>query len=231
MNLKSLFKKCFGNFFSFSHKCSKIISRNNISKFILRDLKELKKLDKEVDALFVGSGGSLQRLIQQEFRCNLVTIDVDIKRNPDYVMSVSEMDFKDNKFDVVFIYEVLEHVERPFEASNELFRVLKPGGTLLLSTPFILGIHDAPYDYWRFTKYGLKNLFYRFNDVVIKERSGFLLTIFTLLVRLIISDSFFHKSLGCIFSLLFIILIPLINFVDKFLPNPISSGYYLKARK
>ena len=127
-------------------------------------------------------------------------------------MSVSEMDFKDNKFDVVFIYEVLEHVERPFEASNELFRVLKPGGTLLLSTPFIFGIHDAPYDYWRFTKYGLKNLFSRFKDVAIKERSGFFLTISTLLVRLIISDNYFHKLLSCIFSILFIFLLHFIKF-------------------
>ena len=231
MLLKSLLKNCFKNLFSFTHKCSKIISRNNISKFILSDLKELKTKDKKFDALFVGSGGALERLIKQKFKFNLVTIDVDSKRNPDLVMSVSEMKFKDNKFDIIFILEVLEHVDKPFEASSELFRVLKPGGTLLLSTPFTFGIHDAPYDYWRFTKYGLKNLFSRFNNVLIKERSGFLLTISTLLVRLIISDSYFHKALGSIFSLLLIPLIPLMNFVDKFLPNPISSGYYLKAKK
>ena len=106
-------------------------------------------------------------------------------------MSVEDMNFKNNKFDVIFIYEVLEHVDKPFEASNELFRVLKPGGTLLLSTPFIFGIHDAPYDYWRFTKYGLKNLFYKFKDIEIKERSGFFLTISKLLVRLIICESYF----------------------------------------
>ena len=231
MELKSLFKKSFKNLFRFSHKCSKIISRNNISKFILIDLKELTLKGKNLDALFVGSGGALEELIKQKFKCNLVTIDVDIKRNPDFVMSVEEMDFKDNKFDVIFIYEVLEHVEKPFEASHELFRVLKPGGTLLLSTPFIFGIHDAPYDYWRFTKYGLKNLFCRFKDVEVKERSGFFLTISTLLVRLIISDSYFHKSLGCIFSLLFLFLLPLIKFIDNFFPNAISSGYYLKATK
>tara|TARA_Y200000002_G_C22099862_1_gene422205 strand:+ start:315 stop:512 length:198 start_codon:yes stop_codon:yes gene_type:complete len=47
----------------FSRKCSKIISRNNISKFVLRDLKKLKRNGGDFDALFVGSGGSLERLI------------------------------------------------------------------------------------------------------------------------------------------------------------------------
>ena len=231
MNLKSLLKNCFKNFFRYSHKYSKIISRNNITKYILRDLKELEKNNKMFDALFVGSGGALERLIKENFRCNLITIDVDIKRKPNYVMSVADMHFKNNKFDVIFIYEVLEHVDKPFEASNELFRVLKPGGTLLLSTPFIFGIHDGPYDYWRFTKYGLKNLFYKFREIEIKERSGFFLTISKLLVRLIICESYFHKLLGCIFSILFIFLLPLLNFIDNFLPNSISSGYYLKAKK
>ena len=65
----------------------------------------------------------------------------------------------DNKFDAVLMFEVLEHVEDPFLAANEILRVLKVRGVLLLSTPFVFGIHDAPYDYWRFTKYGLANIF------------------------------------------------------------------------
>ena len=195
------------------------------------DLKSFVDLGEELKVLFVGSGGSLEALIRKTIKCNLISIDVNKDRDPDYIMSVTEMNFKNDNFDLVFMLEVLEHVEKPFKAPDEIFRVLKPGGTLLLSTPFIFGIHDEPYDYWRFTKYGLKNIFGQFENIIIKERTGFFLTICNLLVRLIICKSFLQKILGCLFSLLFYILLPLINLIDYIMPNIISSGYYLKATK
>ena len=68
------------------------------------------------------------------------------------------LNFKDKQFDLVLMLEVLEHVEKPFDVSSEILRVLQPEGNLLLSVPFTFGIHEAPYDFWRFTKYGLMKL-------------------------------------------------------------------------
>jgi SAM-dependent methyltransferase len=58
--------------------------------------------------------------------------------------------------DTVFMTEVLEHVHRPGEMLRELRRVLKPGGVLFLTVPFIWPMHELPYDYHRFTPIALK---------------------------------------------------------------------------
>ena len=59
---------------------------------------------------------------------------------------------------------MLEHVEYPQKVVDELFRVLKPGGKLLLTTNQMFWVHHAPYNYYFFTQYGLRSLY---------EHSGF----------------------------------------------------------
>ena len=51
------------------------------------------------------------------------------------VGSILEMPFPDNHFDIVVSSEVIEHTPNPEQAVKEIFRVLKPGGTMVLSTP------------------------------------------------------------------------------------------------
>ena len=60
--------------------------------------------------------------------------------------------------DSVVCSEVLEHVRDPRRVVSELARVLKPGGVMLLAVPFLYGLHSVPYDYWRFTRFGLEEL-------------------------------------------------------------------------
>jgi SAM-dependent methyltransferase len=79
--------------------------------------------------------------------------------------------FVNAAFDVVLCTEVLEHLPDPQRALDEIFRVLAPGGELLLTTRFLFPIHDAPHDYFRFTKYGLRHLLRRFEDVRIEEET------------------------------------------------------------
>jgi SAM-dependent methyltransferase len=66
------------------------------------------------------------------------------------------MPFKSEVADVVLLFEVLEHVTETERVLSEIRRVLRRDGKLFISVPFIYPIHDAPNDYWRFTKYGLK---------------------------------------------------------------------------
>ena len=61
-------------------------------------------------------------------------------------------------FDSVLCSEVLEHVPEPARLFAEAARVLRPGGTLVLTTPQTWGLHEEPYDYYRFTRYGLEHL-------------------------------------------------------------------------
>ncbi len=84
-----------------------------------------------------------------------------VLENPriDVVLDVaSKLPFADESFDTVFCCSVLEHVPRPWEALSEIRRILAPGGTLIISLPFILHLHDVPHDYYRFSGYGAEYL-------------------------------------------------------------------------
>lgn len=62
----------------------------------------------------------------------------------------------DDHFDTVLCIAVLEHVENPEEVIQELFRVLKPKGHLILEVPFLQPEHKVPTDYQRYTRDGLE---------------------------------------------------------------------------
>ena len=61
-------------------------------------------------------------------------------------------------YDCVLSTQVLEHVEDPETYLGECYRVLRPGGCLLLTTHGLYEDHACPYDYWRWTVYGLKRV-------------------------------------------------------------------------
>jgi SAM-dependent methyltransferase len=66
--------------------------------------------------------------------------------------------YADNKFDSALCNQVLEHVFNPVEFLQEVNRILKPGGLLLLTVPFVWDEHEQPYDYARYTSFGLLDL-------------------------------------------------------------------------
>ncbi len=67
--------------------------------------------------------------------------------------------FADATFDTVVSFETLEHVTDSTTMVAELHRVVKPGGAVIVSVPFLWGEHCQPYDYFRFTTFGLRQLF------------------------------------------------------------------------
>jgi ubiquinone/menaquinone biosynthesis C-methylase UbiE len=75
-----------------------------------------------------------------------------------YVCDLTAIPVEDRRFDMVFCSQVLEHVPRPQAVLCELARVLRPGGALWLSTPLFYEEHDAPFDFFRYTQYGLGHL-------------------------------------------------------------------------
>jgi SAM-dependent methyltransferase len=64
----------------------------------------------------------------------------------------------DASFDTVLCTDVLEHLWAPQTALEDIARVLRPGGRLVLSVPFLYGLHEQPHDYFRYTKYALRRL-------------------------------------------------------------------------
>ena len=86
-----------------------------------------------------------------------VFIDRDIARSPDICADAMFLPIRPSAFDTVLCLEVLEYIWAPQTALTEINRLLKPGGTLVLSTPFLHRV-DAPNDYWRFTESALRRL-------------------------------------------------------------------------
>ena len=64
----------------------------------------------------------------------------------------------DASVDLAFATETLEHVDDPAQFLSEAFRVLRPGGRLVLTVPFSARWHFVPYDYWRYTPASLDML-------------------------------------------------------------------------
>jgi len=77
--------------------------------------------------------------------------------NIDVYYDGKKLPFEDNTFDIVLASEVLEHVPNIIEILSEISRVLKPDGKLIITLPFFWGEHEEPFDFIRFTKFGITN--------------------------------------------------------------------------
>lgn len=87
-------------------------------------------------------------------------VGADLPGNPDAEIITGpkgEIPSEDGAFDCVLSSEVMEHTEDPRFYLREAHRVLKPGGTLILSVPAIWVYHPDPIDYWRWTIAGLQH--------------------------------------------------------------------------
>ena len=69
-----------------------------------------------------------------------------------------ELPVRDEAFHTVLCNQVLEHIPEPKKFMEEVVRVLRPGGVLLLTTSQTWGLHLEPHDFYRYTEYGLRYL-------------------------------------------------------------------------
>jgi SAM-dependent methyltransferase len=86
--------------------------------------------------------------------------------------------FYSSSVDTVISFQVMEHVLEPDIFLKEIHRILRPGGYCLLMTPFMWGEHEIPYDYFRYTRYGIKHLAHKagLKVISIKADNGYLTT-------------------------------------------------------
>lgn len=96
-----------------------------------------------------------------------------------YVCDLSQIPVEDARFDAVIFSQVMEHLPEPLAVLTELRRVLKPGGALFYSGPLWFEEHEKPYDFYRYTRFGLDHLFGKAGFEVMELRwlEGYLATV------------------------------------------------------
>jgi hypothetical protein len=89
------------------------------------------------------------------------TMDIVAGDNITYcadICSAKQLSLISHRYDTILLFEVLEHVSNPFQAISNLRTLLKPAGSIHITTPFNFRIHGPLPDNWRFTEHGLRQL-------------------------------------------------------------------------
>lgn len=148
-----------------------------------------------------------------------ITLDVRPDSNADIIGSVENIPIEEGAIDSIISTQVLEHIKNPAKAVHEFYRVLKPGGYCLVTAPQLNELHEEPRDYFRFTKYGLEEIFKDsgFKIILIEKRGGFWAANTQMRTRYIIDlfDLNCHTWLAKIFNIFLIVGGHLSIVVDK----------------
>lgn len=115
----------------------------------------LELISRHADGLILDAGAGWRT----DYLPNVVNFEIVPYPSTDVLGVGEELPFEDSSFDAVLSLSVLEHVKDPFTCARELARVLKPGGTLYASVPFLQPYHGYPHHYYNMTHQGLANLF------------------------------------------------------------------------
>lgn len=91
-------------------------------------------------------------------------------RKVDLFYDGNHIPVRDEYFDNIVMFEVFEHVFNPDEFLAELYRVLKPGGAMLMTAPFVWDEHSQPYDYARYSSFGLKFILEKHGFEILEQR-------------------------------------------------------------
>ena len=155
---------------------TKKITRTRLDHFLARHATTERVLD-------VGCGSS----VYGAYFPNRTTLDVAVRPgvHVDIVADAHDMkEVADGSYGVILCTEVLEHLHTPAKAIAECWRILKPGGRLILTTRFIFPLHDVPGDYYRYTKYGLCHLLREFEIIELLEEANTMETLAILCQRI-----------------------------------------------
>ncbi len=147
----------------------------------------------------LGAGDQLYKDLLLQNAKKYIPVDLKVplnKQAKDYIRAdiTKTLPFKNSFCETVCLLQVLEYIENPATVFSESFRVLKRNGNLVVSSPFLYPIHDAPHDKVRYTKQALFSLLKKagFKKIEIqKESSSFAFLANSL--NMFILRSLYHK--------------------------------------
>jgi SAM-dependent methyltransferase len=112
-----------------------------------------------------------------------IILDINRELSPSIMADAQKLPVKSETIDCVKCTELLEHVEYPEIVIKEIIRVLKDGGTLILSMPFNFGIHGDPYDFQRFTDYKLNRMLGNGFEIKTIKKQGLYFTVLCYMIK------------------------------------------------
>ena len=146
----------------------------------------------------IGCGNKpYEQLFRQEnllYRgCDVVQSDL---ARVDVLCEATHIPEPDGTYDTVLCTQVLEHVANPEKVMQEARRLLQAEGHFILSVPFAWELHEAPYDFYRYSKYGITEMLTRngFEVITVKANGGKWAAILQLNINMIHS-TFKNKKL------------------------------------
>lgn len=144
--------------------------------FLMQDIKNAIDAHASGSLLDVGCGNKPYKewygpRTENSLGCDMEQSD---KNLVDTLCPANQLLFDDGQFNTVLCTQVLEHVFETSGVLSEAYRVLKPGGKIILTVPFTWEIHEKPYDFYRFTRYSLQEAFANagFQNIDIKANGG-----------------------------------------------------------
>lgn len=157
---------------------------------------------------------------------------------------VQHLPIRSECMDYVISTQVMEHVPEPYLLLKGMYDVLKPGGSLFLTAPLSFGEHQPPYDYYRYTRYGLEHLLKKagFKIQSIEARGGYFtfLAVMMMWIYLLFFPPERKRYLKWLFlplqllvgGLFLMILPPVVSWFDRFdTQKSITLGYKVIALK
>jgi SAM-dependent methyltransferase len=129
--------------------------------FLNRDIKDAITNYAKGNFLDLGCGNKPYQSLYKPLTVSQVGCDVvqSNQNSVDVLCPATDLKFDASQFDTVLCTQVLEHVFEHDKLMSEAFRVLRPGGHLILTVPFAWELHEEPYDFFRYTRHALKQLF------------------------------------------------------------------------
>ena len=213
-------------------RLSKLLSRKGLYEFLRGEFASIKT---NQHVLTIGAGGEVYSLLEEHSRrhkFSVTSFDIDQKYQPDILGDICTFDFGDQTYDVIVLSEVLEHVHSPHLAIRNIHGLLKHGGRLILTAPFIFPIHERPHDYFRYTRYGLEFLLSEFKDVNIRERNSWAEAINVLALRLVVDKNRLSRVVAPLFVLGAFVKLPFVILLGHLVRTDLmTTGYLVTASK
>lgn len=175
--------------------------------FLMNDIKEALKNFAKGRLLDLGCGNKpykewYEPLTTESTGCDAIQSGEHIV---DTICLATELPYESNHFDTIFTTQVLEHVYDHHSMIKEAFRVLKPGGNIILTVPFTWELHEEPYDFFRISKHGLRELFEEagFEITYIKANGGKWAAMFQMFINTVYSTFKFKTARAKLLKIIF----------------------------